>query len=206
MPIDQHKLRSILKRSPLVAILRGMTPDDTVSMASSLWAAGVHLVEIPLHSPTSFEAFREAQSARHHFPDAALGMGSVRNLDDYTRARDAGAEFTVSPGLFSDVCEQSLGDGIAHLPGVFTATEVGQALSLGFTTMKLFPASTLGPSGLAALRDPFPDAEMVAVGGINTGNAAEYIRSGAIAVGIGSALATMRGDTETFLTSLQHTQ
>lgn len=188
MPLQQHVFREALHGAPLVAILRGMSPEDTVSAAVTLWQQGVTLVEIPLHSPTSSDAFTATYAAKLTHPGFYLGVGSVRSVDDYMLARDMGADFTVSPGLFEDVCSASLTDNIAHLPGVFTPSEVGHALALGFTTVKLFPASTYGPAGLKALRDPFPDAEIVAVGGVTPTNAADYIHHGAIAVGMGSAL------------------
>lgn len=189
MPLQQHVFREALRSAPLIAILRGMSPEDTLSSAVTLWRQGVTLVEIPLHSPTSRDAFTATYAAKSTHPGAYLGVGSVRSVEDYMLARDMGADFTVSPGLFEDVCSASLTDNIAHLPGVFTPSEVGNALALGFTTVKLFPASTYGPAGLTALRDPFPEVGIVAVGGVTSTNVAEYIRHGAIAVGMGSALA-----------------
>lgn len=188
MSVHQKAFREALHATPLIAILRGKSPSDTVAIAESLWEQGVSLVEIPLHSQTSLEAFAAAHSAKAQHPGALLGVGSVRSLDDYLIARDQGADFTVSPGLFDEVCSASATESTAHLPGVFTPSEVGRALDLGFTTVKLFPAATYGPSGLQALRDPFPDVDMVAVGGVNPANAADYLRHGAIAVGMGSAL------------------
>ncbi len=202
MALDHHTFHELLTAAPLVAILRGMEPKKTADTAAALWAAGVSLVEIPLHSPTSHDAFLETLQAKTDHPDATLGIGSVRSKDDYRNARDSGADFTVSPGLFPDVCEESLTDNIAHLPGVFTPTELGQALALGFTTVKLFPASTFGPAGLKALRDPYPEAHIVAVGGINHTNAIDYLSQGAIAVGMGSALTSSAIDPAQLLATL----
>jgi len=165
-----------------------MTADKTASVAESLWSRGVLFVEVPLHSQTSVEAFRSALSVRPKVGESFLGVGSVRNMKDYAFAVELGADFTVSPGLFPDVCRVALENNLLHLPGVFTPTEVGLALDLGYTNVKVFPAAALGPQGFRALLDPYPEISLLAVGGINLTNAPDFIAAGAVGVGIGSAI------------------
>lgn len=186
--MNQSSFAALLESAPLLAILRGMPPAETAQSASLLWANGVRLVEVPLHSPSSQEAFRATLSIKPARNEIALGVGSVRNMEDYKFAQNAGADFTVSPGLFPELCSAALSDKMAHLPGVCTPTELGRALEIGFREVKLFPASVFGPAGLAALLGPFPTARIVAVGGVDEKNCDQFMERGAFAVGIGNAL------------------
>jgi len=206
MPLNQSTFSTLLQGAPLIAILRGMAPQETARAASLLWESGVRLVEIPLHSPTSHDAFRETLLAKADYTEATLGMGSIRTTDDYRFAQDVGADFTVSPGLFPKICRESLSDKMAHLPGVFSPTEVGHAMELGFAEVKLFPASVYGPAGLAKILDPFPTARIVAVGGVDKTNCHQFISQGAFAVGMGTSLAPLFGSMSDFLGSLSQPQ
>ena len=192
--MDQGAFSETLQHTRLVAIIRGLSPSETANVAAHLWENGVKLLEIPLYSESSKEAFERALEAKSSHPGALLGVGSVRTREDYLLANAIGADFTVSPGLFPEVCAQARTDQHAHLPGVFTPTEIGKALALGFRTVKVFPASTHQPSGIQALTHPFPEAKIVAVGGVDPKNAPNYIAHGAAAVGMGTAL-TKQPDT-----------
>lgn len=202
MPLSQFSFATLLQETPLIAILRGMAPQETVRAASLLWESGVRLVEIPLHSASSQDAFHETLSAKADYPLATLGVGSVRSIDDYRFAQTAGADFTVSPGLFPEICRESLSDKMAHLPGAFSPTEVGHAMELGFSEVKLFPACVYGPAGLAKILDPFPTARLVAVGGVDETNCHQFIAQGAFAIGMGGALAPLSDSMTEFLNTL----
>lgn len=186
--MNQDTFSEVLQSTRLIGIIRGLSPTETKRIAGRLWETGVRLVEIPLHSDTSQEAFTQALQIKSQYPGALLGVGSVRDSDDCTLAVSLGTDFTVSPGLFPEVCDRAKSDGLAHLPGVFTPTEIGHALAMGFETVKLFPASVYEPAGLKALTDPFPEVKLVAVGGVDPKNAHHYFAQGAAAVGMGSAL------------------
>ncbi|MDJ0334925.1 bifunctional 4-hydroxy-2-oxoglutarate aldolase/2-dehydro-3-deoxy-phosphogluconate aldolase [Salinibacterium sp. G-O1] len=171
----------------ILAILRGHGVDRTLALAESVWAAGVNLVEIPLQDSRSLVALRETVELGKTL-GKEVGAGTIVSTELVARAREAGAAFTVAPGLDPLVVAASGEHGLPHLPGVFTPSDIQAAMSSGFSWMKLFPASVLTPAGLRQLRGPFPDVSFVATGGVEVASAEEYFRAGARAVGIGGAV------------------
>lgn len=177
-------------RSPLLAILRGFEPGETVRLCRAAWAAGAALVEVPIQDPAaeaSLAAAVTAASADGH----VVGAGTVSTLARLERARELGAAFTVAPGLDPEVALASRAAGLPHLPGVATATEVQTALALGFDWLKAFPAAQLGPGWIRAMHGPFPEARFVATGGIDRGNAADFLAAGARLLAVGQAITTL---------------
>jgi 2-dehydro-3-deoxyphosphogluconate aldolase/(4S)-4-hydroxy-2-oxoglutarate aldolase len=137
--------------------------------------------------PEQVESLRAAVAAagQHGHP---VGAGTVYTGEQVAAVRAAGAAFTVAPGYDPAVAEQSARAGLPHLPGIATPTEVQAALRGGHTWLKLFPASVLGTGHVRALRGPFPDVRLVATGGIDAGNAADFLAAGVDVVAVGSAL------------------
>lgn len=175
------------ERTAVMAILRGYSPERTVELARRAWAVGIDCVEIPVQSPEAVEALAATVAeGRQH--GKTVGAGTVVNRDRLQWAIDAGAGFTVAPGLDLAVAEASTEAGLAHLPGVATASEVQRATEHGLHWVKAFPASSLGTSWIQGMRGPFPDVRIVATGGINAHNAADYLAAGADVVAVGSAL------------------
>lgn len=173
--------------SPVVAILRGYSPAETVKLAITCWEHGVRLVEVPIQSDDALTAL--AATAKYaNTTDRLIGAGTVCTPAQVESAAQAGAGFVVAPGLFPATVETATRAGLPTLPGVMTPSEVHQALELSLPVQKLFPASTHGPSGLRALLGPFPDARFVAVGGVSAETAQGYLNAGAAGIGIGSAL------------------
>lgn len=172
---------------PAMAILRGFALDRTLELTGRAWDEGIELVEIPIQSTASTEALRQA-AARGTSSGRLVGAGTVTTLDRVAQARDAGAGFTVAPGFDPDVAAASLAAGMPHLPGVATASEVGRALAMGLTWLKMFPAAELGASWIRAVHGPFPEANFVCTGGITIDNAEEFLAAGAAGVSLGSAL------------------
>jgi Entner-Doudoroff aldolase len=172
---------------PLMAILRGMGVERTLATATRAWDLGITAVEVPVQTPTDVEALRVlAEAARER--GLVVGAGTVVSLEHVRQAADAGAAFTVSPGLDVEVVRASHDAGMPALPGVSTATEVQHALREGLTWLKAFPASLLGTGWFPAMRGPFPQARFVATGGMGSGNAREYLDAGVRVVAVGSAL------------------
>ncbi|MEU3020254.1 MULTISPECIES: bifunctional 4-hydroxy-2-oxoglutarate aldolase/2-dehydro-3-deoxy-phosphogluconate aldolase [unclassified Nocardiopsis] len=168
---------------PLVLILRGLAPDEAVAAARTAWAAGVGLVEVTQESaagPPALEAVVRAAGGR-----LPVGAGTVTTPERLRRAVDAGARFGVAPGLDPDTVAEADRLGVPFLPGVSTPTEVGQALRMGLTRVKAFPASALGPSWVSAVAGPFPEVRVVATGGVTAANAAAFLRAGAVGLGVG---------------------
>ncbi|MEU5088924.1 bifunctional 4-hydroxy-2-oxoglutarate aldolase/2-dehydro-3-deoxy-phosphogluconate aldolase [Streptomyces sp. NPDC021356] len=172
---------------PLMVILRGLGIEATVAMSRRAWDHGIPLVEVPVQDESAVAALAAAAAAGRE-RGAVVGAGTVTSTERLTRAVRAGAAFTVAPGFSAEVAEASVRAGLPHLPGVSTPSEIQQALACGFTWLKAFPAAELGAGWLRAMRGPFPEARLVATGGMTVADAQEFLSAGADAVSLGSAL------------------
>lgn len=174
---------------PIIAILRGIHPHEAVAISESLIEAGIDRIEVPLNSPDPFDsiaAMIAAQGGR-----ATIGAGTVMTVAEVDRLAALGARLVVSPDCNPDVIRATKGAGMLSFPGVFTATECFTALRAGADGLKIFPASIMGPGGLAALRAVLPQTcPVYAVGGAGVGNLGEWLRAGADGFGIGTAIFT----------------
>jgi len=175
-----------MKRS-LVAILRGIKPEETEAIVGVLIEAGMTAIEIPLNSP---DPFRSIGLAVKQAPAGVLiGAGTVLTAGDVDRLHDAGGKLMVSPNVDPDVLARAHQHGMVTLPGVFSPTEALLAARSGASGLKFFPAGVLGASGIAAIRAVLPAGVMIAaVGGVSDQNFAEYIKGGVTAFGLGSSL------------------
>ncbi|EIE99461.1 bifunctional 4-hydroxy-2-oxoglutarate aldolase/2-dehydro-3-deoxy-phosphogluconate aldolase [Saccharomonospora glauca] len=178
-------LREALAARRLLAIIRGSDPDACVRTAEVLAEAGVTLVEVSLTSTDALTVLNRVVAELGD--DVRVGAGTVVTADDARRARDAGATFAVTPALGGGVTT-AVELGLPVLAGAMTPTEIVAAREAGATAVKVFPAATLGPAYVAALRDPFPDAALVPVGGVGLADVPRYLEAGALAVGVGSPL------------------
>ena len=176
---------SELDALPLVAILRGVTPDRIVEIAQALVDAGVRAIEVPLNSPEPFKSIRALAAA---FGTRCLcGAGTVLSVEDVRRVREAGGNLIVSPNVNPAVIAAAR--GLTVMPGFATASEAFAAIDAGATHLKLFPATTYGPAHLKALKAVLPSAMPVyAVGGIGAEAIAEWKQAGADGFGFGSEL------------------
>lgn len=192
---DEH-----LAGVPVVVILRGLEPEEAAATARTAWNCGVNLVEVTIESERGLPALAAVRDAAAD--GTVVGAGTVTTPELLDQAADAGAGFGVAPGLDSDTVLRAEERGIPFLPGVATPTEAGQALRLGLTTVKAFPANALGPSWIRALAGPYPQLRMIPTGGIRADTAADYLHAGALAVGMGSSVsAADLGDLVTKLTA-----
>ncbi|MBH0110100.1 bifunctional 4-hydroxy-2-oxoglutarate aldolase/2-dehydro-3-deoxy-phosphogluconate aldolase [Salinibacterium sp. NG253] len=186
--ISNASLDQLFDGQPLMAILRGFGVERSVALARTAWELGIDSVEVPIQSDEDVEALRAVVAAGKEL-GKSVGAGTVVTLEHVRQAADAGAAFTVSPGFDLDVVRASFEAGMPPLPGVASATEVQTAQAAGLTWVKAFPASLLGTSWFGAMRGPFPAMRFVATGGMDAGNAGEYLTAGAKVVAVGSALA-----------------
>ncbi|MCK3769859.1 bifunctional 4-hydroxy-2-oxoglutarate aldolase/2-dehydro-3-deoxy-phosphogluconate aldolase [Microbacterium aerolatum] len=183
--VDNAQLRDRVGADRLVAILRGTDVDATVAAARTLIGAGVTTLEITLTLQDAEQAI--AQITADAPAEALIGAGTVLTAADVDRAVDAGAQFIVTPTLTASV-EYAIGQGIGVLPGVYTPTEIQRGLDLGAAAVKLFPASALGPGFIRAVRDPFPGARIIPVGGVGLETIPGFLDAGAFGFGVGGPL------------------
>jgi len=172
----------------VMAIFRALGTDRTLELARRAWGLGIDLIEVPVSEPAAWETL-EAVLAAGREAGRTVGAGTVVTVDQVARCAELGVGFTVAPGLDESVVEASQKYGIPHLPGVATPSEIQRAVSLGCPVVKAFPASVLGVSWFKAMQGPFPGVKLVATGGIDADNAADYLAAGASMVALGSALA-----------------
>ena len=182
-----ERLAQAMAELPLVAILRGLRPDEALAVGEVLVAAGFRILEVPLNSPDPFASIRLLADA---YGDVALvGAGTVTEVDAVDRLRDARGRLVVMPHTDPAVIGAAKAAGLACVPGVATPSEAFLALRAGADALKLFPAETLGPAALKAWRAILPAATSVLpVGGITPENMASWRAAGAAGFGLGSAL------------------
>lgn len=183
--VDNAELQERLRSTRLVAILRGTDVDATVAAARTLLQVGVLTLEIALTLQDAEEAI--AQIVQDAPATALVGAGTVLDEADVERAVSAGAQFMVTPTLSASV-PYAVSQGIGVLAGVYTPTEIQRGHDLGSAAVKLFPASALGSGFLRAVRDPFPQARIIPVGGVRVDTVAEYLAAGAFGIGVGGPL------------------
>lgn len=170
----------------LVAILRGMKPDEILPIGHALAEEGFEAIEIPLNSPDPFRSIEKLAKA---LPHAFVGAGTVLTADNVRSLADAGGRLLVSPNIDAEVMSEAARQKMVTMPGVFTATEALLAVKLGASALKFFPASALGAGGIAALRAILPrDSIVGAVGGVGDADFVAYRKAGVRAFGLGSSL------------------
>jgi 2-dehydro-3-deoxyphosphogalactonate aldolase len=174
-------------KRPLIAILRGVKPEEAHGVVSALIENGMTAIEIPLNSP---DPFRSIEIAVKMAPAGVLiGAGTVLTAEEVERLHDVGGKLLVAPNVDADVIARARQRGMVTMPGVLTPTEALLAARAGASSLKFFPASVLGASGISAIRAVLPpDMMIAAVGGISEKNFVEYTKTGIYAFGLGSSL------------------
>lgn len=176
-----------LRQAGLIAVIRATRPDDAVRVAGALLEGGIPAIELTFSTPGAADAVAEVR--RTYGTEILIGAGTIREPAQVDAAVRAGAGFLVSAHLRHDILAAMLASGLPIAPGVFTPSEVAQALDAGAEAVKLFPASTGGPRHLRALYGPFPGLRAIPTGGIGIDDLSAWFGVGALAVGIGSELA-----------------
>ncbi|MFB2832334.1 2-dehydro-3-deoxy-6-phosphogalactonate aldolase [Aeromonas jandaei] len=176
-----------MKNRELIAILRGITPQEVCDVSSVLIDAGFNKIEVPLNSP---DAILSITKMKKHVGSAAIiGAGTVLTEQQVHMVFDSGGQFIVSPNCNKHVIIETLQLGLQSFPGVFTPTECLLAVDLGVTNLKLFPAHVIGPMGLKSMKAVLPEeAQIYAVGGVGPSLFKEWLSSGVHGFGIGSEL------------------
>ena len=181
-----EKFSAAMAALPLVAILRGLRPQEAADIGTALVDAGFRLIEVPLNSPQPLQSIATLVK---QLPQALVGAGTVLSVKDVGEVHAAGGQLIVSPNFNPAVVREAVRLGLVCLPGVLSASEAFAALEAGAAGLKLFPAEMIPPAAVKALRAVIAsDVALLPVGGISTDNMAAYRAAGASGFGIGSAL------------------
>jgi 2-dehydro-3-deoxyphosphogalactonate aldolase len=187
--MNHSTLDDLLNRAapPVIAILRGVRPDEVVDIGLALVDAGLAIIEVPLNSPEPLLSVERLSAAVP--PEVLVGVGTVLSASAVEAAAAAGARLIVAPNTDAAVIGRSLQLNLDVVPGMMTASEAFVACAAGARHLKLFPASSVGTSHVSALADVLPrDCRVWATGGTNAGNLCEWLRAGAAGIGVGGAL------------------
>ena len=192
------QLFSNLKSAPLIAILRGVTPEKVLEISTHLIESGIKVIEVPLNSP---DACASIKLLRDNLPvSITVGAGTVLTVKDVEAIANAGSEICISPNLDLEVVAAAQKLGLIPIPGIATASEFFEAYKHDVRIMKLFPFSNLGTSFMKSLRSVSPnDVHLIPVGGVGLEDTVELVQSGALAVGIGNSLYDPKVTNEEFV-------
>ena len=191
--MTREELRSLVFKKKVVAIVRGIYGEDCRKLAEALYRGGVRLMEVTFDQSKP-EAFSRTTGTIRLLVEKlgdrmVFGAGTVTSTALVEMTKEAGGQFIVSPDTRADVIHRTVELGMVSMPGAMTPTEIGLAYDSGADFVKVFPAGTLGASYIKAVRAPLGHIPLLAVGGVNEVNAAEYIAAGAAGVGVGGNLA-----------------
>lgn len=184
--MTRHDILESVLSSGAVAVVRMADSSRLVRLAEAIAEGGVTAIEITMTTPNALAVIEET---RIQLGDAVtVGVGSVLDAETTRRAVDAGARYVVSPVFKAEIVDESHRLGVPVMPGCFTPTEILTATEAGADVVKVFPADVFGPSFFKAVLAPMPHLRMMPTGGVSLTNAGDWIRAGAVAVGVGSAL------------------
>lgn len=170
----------------IIGILRGVKPDEVLEVATAIYTSGITWIEVPLNSPNAFDSIELL--VKELGSKMMIGAGTVLTPKDVLLLESIGADFVVSPNCNEAVIKQTKLSKMISCPGVLTATECFNALEFGADILKIFPANSIGSSGISALKAVLPDDKIYVVGGVNPSNMQEWKKAGASGFGIGTSL------------------
>jgi 2-dehydro-3-deoxyphosphogluconate aldolase/(4S)-4-hydroxy-2-oxoglutarate aldolase len=181
-----------VKKSKIIAIVRDLPLESMAGLAHALVAGGIDLMEVTFRQgePDTWQETAEAiQRIDHAMQGKVLvGAGTVMNAQQLRMAHDAGAQYIITPNVNVDLIRQVKAYGLASFPGALTPSEIAIAQEAGADAVKVFPAASLGASYIKAIRAPLSAVPLMAVGGVNENNAAEFIAAGCVGIGVGGNL------------------
>ncbi len=176
-----------LKDTPVVAIIRGVKPEEAVDVAQTMYEAGIRIVEVPLNSPDPFTSIKNIVDAIGD--KMIVGAGTVITADQVRQLKDAGGEIVVSPNMNPEIIRLSKEFEMLSYPGVMTASECFSAIEAGADGLKLFPADVVGMGFIKAVKVVLPKkVPILAVGGVNENNMKQWLKNDADGFGLGSSI------------------
>lgn len=181
-----------IEEGKVIAILRGVSPKDVIKTAEALFAGGIRAMEITFDRSEKIPAEATCECIRRvaaaFSGKMAVGAGTVTTVEQVEMVKSAGGQFIVSPDTKAEVIRRTVDLDMVSLPGALTPSEIMDAHDAGADYVKLFPAANMGTAYIKAIRAPISDIRLMAVGGINDENAADYIKAGCFGVGMGGNL------------------
>ena len=169
--------------------MRGVKPDEVIEIGQAIFAAGIRIIEVPLNSPDPFESIKNLSKAMGK--KCVVGCGTLVNKSDLKKVAAAGAEIVVTPNVNPAIIKKCIKLGMIPAPGWSTPSEAFAAYKAGARILKLFPASSFGPDHVKAVRAVLPnDVKILAVGGVGSSNAGQWLNAGIDGFGIGSEIYT----------------
>jgi 2-dehydro-3-deoxyphosphogluconate aldolase/(4S)-4-hydroxy-2-oxoglutarate aldolase len=184
--MKKHEKLNIIRDTGVVAIMRAQSSEQLIAAADAIKAGGVQVIEVTMTTPGALGVIEQAK--QRYGEDVLFGAGSVLDPETARAAILAGADFIVAPTLNLEMVALCNRYAVPVMPGIYTPTEALTAIEAGADMVKLFPASFGGPALVKAIRAPLPQLEIVPVGGVDLNTAADFIRAGSAALGVGSSL------------------
>ena len=184
--MDREQGLDVIRRTGVIAIMRTRSSEQLLSAADAIRRGGVCAIEVTMTTPGALSIIERAVA--RYDQDVLFGAGTVLDTESARAAILSGAQFIVAPTLDKDLISLCRRYSVPVMPGVYTPTEALTAWQWGADMVKIFPSSAGGPAYIKALKAPLPQIDMVPVGGVSVDNTAEFIRAGAVAVGVGGAL------------------
>ena len=188
--MDKTAKLNLIRETGVIAIMRAQSSAQLIAAADAIWAGGVRAIEVTMTTPGALSVIEEATV--RYGEKVIFGAGSVLDAETARAAILAGADFVVAPTLDPATIELCSRYSVPVMPGCYTPTEMITAWQAGADMVKLFPASVGGPALIKAILAPLPQIEIVPVGGVDLDTAAEFIASGAAALGVGSSLVNQK--------------
>jgi 2-dehydro-3-deoxyphosphogalactonate aldolase len=183
----RERFRALFAECPLIAIIRGVTPDEAEAIGDALYEGGTRIIEVPLNSPDPLASI--ARLSARIGDRALIGAGTVLKVAEVEAVREAGGQLIVSPSANAEVIAATAAAGLVSCPGVFTPTEAFTAIDAGAHALKLFPAEAASPAVLRAMRAVLPrELPIVVVGGITPDSMRAWLAAGADGFGLGSGV------------------
>ncbi|MCU9613055.1 bifunctional 4-hydroxy-2-oxoglutarate aldolase/2-dehydro-3-deoxy-phosphogluconate aldolase [Caldibacillus lycopersici] len=180
-----EKILQRIKEEKIISIIRSESLQDLDSVVEALYTGGIRLIEITMNTPNALKGIKRIQA---NYPDMLVGVGTVVNAVDAKQAIQAGAAFLLSPNLDEGALQVATEQQVPFFPGVFTATEIIKACTLGAPAVKIFPIRSVGAQYINDLKGPLPKVKYIPVGGVDLTNIDEFVVCGSFAIGIGSSL------------------
>lgn len=194
--------RRYFEECPLVAIIRGVRPNEAEAIADALYEGGIRIIEVPLNSPDPLESIRVISEK---FGNRTLvGAGTVIGPDDVAKVAEAGGRLIVSPNTNTSVIEATVASGLVSSPGFFTPSEAFAAIRAGAHSIKLFPAEAASPAVVKSQRAVLPkDIPLIVVGGVTPESVPDWMNAGADGFGLGGSLYKAGQETQATLEKAQ---